>query len=62
MNRDIIEGNWKQIRGKVKARWGRLTDNELEVIDGDYEALCGRIQRAYGWLRDQAQRDPDRLH
>lgn len=62
MNRDIIEGNWKQIRGKIKAKWGKLTDNELDAIDGDYEELCGRIQTAYGVSRDEAERDLAQLH
>ena len=62
MNRDIIEGNWKQIRGKIKAKWGKLTDNELDAIDGDYEELCGRIQKAYGLSRDQTERDLAQLH
>ncbi len=62
MNKDIIEGNWKQIRGKIKAKWGKLTDNELDTIDGDYEELCGRIQKAYGVSRDEAQRELDQLH
>ncbi len=61
MNRDIIEGNWKLARGKIKSQWGRLTDHELNQIEGNYEQLCGRIQKAYGLSRDQIERDISRL-
>lgn len=57
MNRDIIEGNWKQIKGKVKERWGKLTDDELDRVEGNYDVLCGKIQKAYGLSRDEVERD-----
>lgn len=56
MNRDIIEGNWRQVKGRIKAQWGKLTDDDLDQIEGDYEMLCGRIQEAYGLSRDEAER------
>ena len=62
MNKDIIEGNWRQIKGKIKAKWGKITDDELDEIDGDYEELCGKIQKAYGLSRDQAEKDLAQLH
>lgn len=62
MNRDIIEGNWRQMKGKVKARWGKLTDDELDQIEGNYEMLCGRIQEAYGLSREEVERDLARLN
>jgi uncharacterized protein YjbJ (UPF0337 family) len=62
MNRDIIEGNWKQVKGRIKARWGKLTDDELDRIEGDYDMLCGRIQKAYGLSRDEAERKLQDLH
>lgn len=61
MNRDIIEGNWKMAKGRIKAQWGRLTDDELDEIEGNYEQLCGRIQKAYGLSRDQVEHDLSRL-
>jgi uncharacterized protein YjbJ (UPF0337 family) len=51
-----VEGNWKQFKGKVKAKWGDLTDDELDVIDGRREELVGRIQEAYGIAREEAER------
>ncbi|MES2579293.1 MAG: CsbD family protein [Pseudomonadota bacterium] len=51
---DQIEGNWKQLKGNVKEQWGRLTDDDLDVIDGQREALSGKIQATYGLTEDDA--------
>lgn len=56
MNWDHIEGNWKQIRGKVREHWGRLTDDDLDIIAGRRDQLVGRIQYAYGCLREEAEK------
>ncbi len=55
MNRDIVKGNWKQVVGKVKEQWGRLTDDDLAVIEGRRDQLIGRIQERYGIARDEAE-------
>ena len=57
MNRDMFEGQWKQIKGEVKRRWGMLTDDEVDQIDGNFEKLVGRIQERYGYQKDQAERE-----
>lgn len=59
MNRDILEGQWKQIKGKVKQQWGRLTDDELEQMSGTYDELAGLIQERYGYSRDEAVNELD---
>lgn len=56
MNRDRIEGNWKQLKGKVKEKWGRLTDDQLDEIAGRRDQLAGKIQESYGIGRDEAER------
>ena len=56
MNWDQIKGNWKQIKGQVKQQWGKLTDDDLDVIAGRREELLGRIQHAYGMSRDEADK------
>ncbi len=56
MNSDIIEGNWKQLKGKLKERWGKLTDDDLDVIEGKREVLAGKIQERYGVTRDEAEK------
>jgi uncharacterized protein YjbJ (UPF0337 family) len=55
MNWDIIEGNWKQFKGKVKSQWGKLTDDQLDIINGKRDQLAGRIQEAYGISTDEAE-------
>ena len=56
MNWDQIEGNWKQLKGTAKSRWGKLTDDQLDVIAGKREQLIGRIQEAYGTTRETTER------
>ena len=56
MNSDRLEGNWKQIKGKVKEQWGKLTDDDLNVIDGKVDQLNGRLQERYGMTKDEAER------
>ena len=59
MNRDVLEGQWKQIKGKVKQQWGRLTDDELDQINGRYDELVGLVQERYGYSRDEAANEVD---
>lgn len=67
MNQDRIEGNWKQVKGKIKEQWGKLTDDDLDVIAGKRDQLLGRIQERHGIAKDEAevqvrnfeQRNPD---
>jgi uncharacterized protein YjbJ (UPF0337 family) len=59
MNKDMIEGNWKQLKGSVKARWGKLTDDDLSVAAGNIELLRGRIQERYGIAQEEAQKQLD---
>lgn len=59
MNWDQIEGRWKQLKGKVQARWGALTDDDLDLIDGRREELAGRIQERYGIAKERAAEEID---
>jgi uncharacterized protein YjbJ (UPF0337 family) len=56
MNWDKVEGTWLQLRGKVKERWGKLTNDDLDVISGKRDELLGRIQQRYGVARDEADK------
>jgi uncharacterized protein YjbJ (UPF0337 family) len=56
MNKDTIEGNWKELKGRVKEQWGKLTDDRLDEIAGKREQLAGEIQQAYGVSRDEADK------
>jgi uncharacterized protein YjbJ (UPF0337 family) len=55
MNWDQIEGKWKQAKGNVRERWGRLTDDDLEQIAGKREQLVGRLQERYGLIKEAAE-------
>ncbi len=59
MNWDQIEGNWMQIKGRARAQWGELTDNDLDQIEGRREQLLGKIQERYGIERKEAERQID---
>lgn len=56
MNKDIIKGKWKQIKGSVQREWGELTDDEVDQIEGDATKLAGLIQERYGKSREEAER------
>lgn len=56
MNWDRIEGNWKQLKGNAKEQWGKLTDDQLDVIAGKRDRLAGRIQESYGISVDAAEK------
>ena len=57
MNKDEVGGNWKQVKGKVKEQWGKLTD--MTVIEGKRDQLVGKIQERYGYAKDQAEKEVD---
>ena len=59
MNWDRIEGNWKQLKGKIKEQWGELTDDDIDRIAGKRDQLSGRMQNAYGIGKDEADRQID---
>jgi len=61
MNRDILSGKWKQIRGDVKQMWGNITDNDLEEIDGHREKLAGILQERFGWTRERTEQELTRF-
>ncbi len=57
MNWDQVEGNWKMLRGIVKEAWGKLTDDDLDVISGKRDQLVGKLQERYGMEREAAERE-----
>jgi uncharacterized protein YjbJ (UPF0337 family) len=56
MNEDRIAGQWKQLAGKIREKWGKLTDDDLTRAEGTSEYLAGRIQERYGIARDVAEK------
>ena len=59
MNWDQIEGNWKQFTGKVKVKWGKLTDDDLTTSAGKRDQLAGLLQQRYGYAKDEAHKELD---
>ncbi len=57
MNQDIVKGNWKQIRGHAREWWGKLTEDDLDVIDGNRYQLIGKLQERYGYTKEKAAND-----
>lgn len=55
MNWDIVEGNWKQFKGRVRVRWGKLTDDHLDLIAGKRIELAGKLQELYGTTEDEVE-------
>lgn len=55
MNKDRIAGQWKQLRGRMKQQWGKLTDDDFSVADGNTDYLVGKVQERYGIARDEAE-------
>lgn len=61
MNKDILEGKWTQAKGKLKERWGKLTDDDLKAIDGKRDRLVGKLQERYGLAKDKAEDEAKNL-
>ncbi|MGD1075643.1 MAG: CsbD family protein [Thermodesulfovibrionales bacterium] len=57
MNADILKGKWKEIKGEVKAKWGKLTDDDLTEIEGHEDKLVGLLQQRYGYAKDKAEQE-----
>jgi uncharacterized protein YjbJ (UPF0337 family) len=57
MNQDIIQGKWTQLKGSLKNKFGKLTDDDLSRADGSREYLSGKLQERYGWQKDQIDRE-----
>ena len=62
MNNDTLAGNWKQLKGKAKEQWGKLTDDEFDVIEGKRDQLVGKIQERYGKTREDAETEVNEFY
>jgi len=56
MNKEILEGNWEILKGKLKQKWGKLTDDDLKEIEGDRQILFGKLQSKYGYTKEEAEK------
>jgi uncharacterized protein YjbJ (UPF0337 family) len=57
MNREQFEGNWHQLKGKLKEKWGKLTDDDIAIINGKYEQFLGKLMQKYGYSKEQAEKE-----
>ena len=59
MNREEMKGKWTQLKGNVKKKWGKLTDDDINRIEGDRDQLVGKIQERYGHSKEKAEKEVD---
>ena len=59
MNWDRVEGNWNEFKGKAQQQWGKLTHDDLDVVEGKRVELAGRLQQRYGYAKDEAEKNID---
>lgn len=57
MNKEQFEGQWKEVKGKIKEKWGKLTDDEITQINGKYDQLVGHLEKKYGYRKEQAEEE-----
>jgi uncharacterized protein YjbJ (UPF0337 family) len=57
INKEVLKGRWKEIQGKVKTQWGKLTDDDITTISGSYDQLEGKLQQVYGYKKEQANQE-----
>ncbi len=57
MNKDMADGIWTEVKGKIKAKWNKLNDNEIDVFKGDMQQIVGKIQKTYGYAIEHAQHE-----
>jgi uncharacterized protein YjbJ (UPF0337 family) len=59
MNRQILQGKWTELRGRIRSRWGRLTNDDLDTLEGNLQQLTGLVQQRYGLLREQSEKEAE---
>ncbi len=57
MNEDVLKGKWKELKGRVKEKWGKLTDDDITQVEGNKEKLLGLLQQKYGYAKDKAEQE-----
>jgi uncharacterized protein YjbJ (UPF0337 family) len=57
MNNNIAKGNWNELKGKIKAKWGKFTDDDIETFNGNLDQIKGKLQKAYGYQKDRAEKE-----
>jgi uncharacterized protein YjbJ (UPF0337 family) len=61
MSKDIFQGKWREMKGQIQEKWGKLTDSDLTEINGRREAFLGKLQKRYGYAQDRAEQELNRF-
>lgn len=61
MNKETVEGNWEELKGRIQSRWGKITDDDLDVIKGDTKILAGKLQEKYGMSKEAAEKSIEHI-
>lgn len=61
MNKDTFQGHWKELRGKLKQKWGKLSEDDIAQIHGSVDELSGKLQKSYGYAKDRVEREIDQF-
>ncbi|MCP0913225.1 MULTISPECIES: CsbD family protein [Legionella] len=59
MNKDIFQGKWEEVKGKIKKTWGKITDDELDELEGNQQEIFGKLQKHYGYSKEEAKKAID---
>lgn len=62
MNEDIFKGKWEQLKGDVQKKWGKLTNDDLDVIKGNSKKLVGKLQEKYGMTKEEAEKEVNQMN
>jgi len=62
MNTETMAGSWKEMKGKIKEKWGKLTDDDLTVVEGKKDQLVGLLEKRYGYAKERAQKDAEAFY
>ena len=59
MNEEVLKGEWKELKGKIKAKWGQLTDDDVAELEGNMDKVAGHLQQRYGYAKERAEKEYD---
>ena len=62
MKTEVLKGNWKVLKGKIKEKWGKLTDDDLRVLEGKGDQLAGMLEKRYGYAKEQAEKEAEQFY
>ncbi len=61
MNKNIIKGNWNELKGQIKQQWGKITDNDISQLEGTYDELAGLLEKNYGYRKEEVEKEIEKF-